>query len=300
MKRTLASSGFTIIEVMIVLIISGGMLVSVATMISGQQRRTEFITATREMESKMRDIFNDVESGLSLNTGQLTCTSDPASTSGVTILAGSAEQGTNRGCIFLGKAVHFYNGTDGLRSEYTVMPIVGKREYQDGARKLDVLNINDAKPDAFWKDGGPISYETGQLRNGLQVTDVMYFNPAGSTSSKSLAVFSAIGAGGTKEGTPIASSDGGARLGRILFDGTAEEISNLQLKIRDIKADNLTNAQNGVIICLDEGGGARRSAVTIGVKINLAGTAAESSGQRMSTNAYFDKNELNLLGCPNS
>jgi type II secretory pathway pseudopilin PulG len=317
MKRALDASGYTIIEVMIVLVISGAMLGTVATMVSGQQERTEFSTATRELESDIQDIFNDVESGIFDSNGQLSC-DDPSPQTPVSPIIGTAakEQGTNGSCILVGKAIEFYQEPGGTVSSYAVAGIVGKRQYRPPTGPVtqleDVSSLDDAKPVLFYNsaDTSKNSIDNNTINSGLEMSNIYYFDNAGAaiagSASKGLAVIGQLGIGGkaaslldpTGEGTNNYSSDGGARLARLDFNLTAtqqppELNPDFVTKVNNMDGTNMSGI-SGVAICLNRGPGSRVSAVTIGVELD--GGAVRALGQRNKTNAYFD-NDARVFGC---
>ncbi|HVA10791.1 MAG TPA: prepilin-type N-terminal cleavage/methylation domain-containing protein [Candidatus Dormibacteraeota bacterium] len=115
MKGAITPIGYTIIEVMIVLAVSGVMFLIAANFISGKQESTSFPQGVNELASNLQNTIAQVNNGqysdisfsctfaygasqVSINAnGQQTTTN---SISGDT-------QGTNPTCIFLGKVVHF-------------------------------------------------------------------------------------------------------------------------------------------------------------------------------------------------
>jgi len=136
------AAGFTIIEVLIVLAISSALLVSAAALISGRQAKTEFMTGINNTQQQIQQIINETASGFYPNAGDFTCR---GSTDGGSITfqkASPSQQGTNYGCIFLGKAVQFGLGdSDNDPSTLGVLPLVGNQNYDDPA-----LANNGAQP----------------------------------------------------------------------------------------------------------------------------------------------------------
>lgn len=116
--------GFTIIEVMIVLAVTGALFVSAAILIAGRQRQTEFNLAIREVQSQIQRVASEVASGFYPQTG-FTCT---VSGSGPPVItaATSGQQGTNEDCTFLGKVVQF-RVADTDPEEMKVYTLVGRR-----------------------------------------------------------------------------------------------------------------------------------------------------------------------------
>ncbi len=119
------SRGYTIVEVMIFLVVSGALMGSAMTMISGQEEKTRFSQSVRTFEQDIQDIFNDVSTGYysasSPENVNFKCT--PGASGSVSVTAGSSEQGSNQGCVFLGKIVQLTNGSD----QYSVYTLINSR-----------------------------------------------------------------------------------------------------------------------------------------------------------------------------
>lgn len=128
MNRGRRSGGYTIVETLIFLAISGALFMSAMTALSGRQGRTEFTNAAREFEIELQDMANDVATGYyanpQLNPGYIRCM-DVGPTVVVTATSGSDRQGANRDCIFIGKTVQL--GISGATDQFNMIPIAGKR-----------------------------------------------------------------------------------------------------------------------------------------------------------------------------
>ena len=105
MKDKKQQFGYTIIEVMIVLAVSGMMFVIAANFINGKQQRTSFFQGSNDMGNIIQKVIDDVTNG-HYSDVSLSCTS-PGGMVNVTGASGDT-QGTNPNCVFLGKLVHFY------------------------------------------------------------------------------------------------------------------------------------------------------------------------------------------------
>src|SRR4051812_26414068 len=62
-KQPVNPRGFTIVEVMIVLAVTGLLFVSVVLVINGRQEAAQFQTSINETKSQLRQIANEVASG---------------------------------------------------------------------------------------------------------------------------------------------------------------------------------------------------------------------------------------------
>jgi hypothetical protein len=146
------SSGYTIIEVLIFLAVSGFLLVVSITFLSGREGHARFSTSMRDMQSKMQDWLNDTPSGFAggqsgTNNGDIFCR-----------VVGTKLQIKDTGtppdspdCIFLGKAIQFTDSTTshnaGQESKVYAYSVFGRRTLIDatGSERL-VANIPEASP----------------------------------------------------------------------------------------------------------------------------------------------------------
>ncbi|MEK7626473.1 MAG: hypothetical protein AAB423_03940 [Patescibacteria group bacterium] len=250
--------GYTIIEVMIFLVVSAGLLIAVLGLISGQQQRTRFITGVNDFDSQIQDMINDVEVGYY-----------PAET--------IESAGTNSGRIFLGKAIQFHRNTATNEvSVYREMTIEGDATI--GTPPRDVSSLSEANPRAL---AGVESEH--QLVNGVELTSIRYGESG--DISHGFAIVSGISSDGKK------SSGSRGLLARI--DINTE--GSLPAVIGSLgTGDPVGDASGGMIFCLREGGGGRVAAVALGMALESG--SAVSTGQRNTTNIYY-ADEAEQLGC---
>lgn len=105
MKGVKQPLGYTIIEVMIVLAISGLMFLIAANFISGKEESTSFTEGTNEFVTDMQSVINQVTDG------QYSDISFQCVSSGGTLsFPSGGSQGTNPACVFLGKFLYFPQG----------------------------------------------------------------------------------------------------------------------------------------------------------------------------------------------
>lgn len=173
--RLTGMAGFTIIEVLIVLAVSGALLVSAAALINGRQAKTEFQTGINNTQQQIQQIINETISGYYPNAGDFTCTG--SSVGGVVSFHNASNrQGTNFGCIFMGKAIQFgLSATGDDASTLGVLPMVGNQNYNNGTiQDQAVQTLNKAAPRAVYPansgDSAPVSSVASTLMQyGLSV-----------------------------------------------------------------------------------------------------------------------------------
>jgi type II secretory pathway pseudopilin PulG len=139
-QRRLVQRGYTIIEVMIFLAVTGAMFAIVMRTFSGQQARAEFNTAVREVESKFQDVINNVGSGLYSNNGNIQCILDGPNN--IKLIDTTTTQGTNTPCIYIGQMIHF--APAGNRSMFNIYSVAGKRV--DAATGREISDIAESQP----------------------------------------------------------------------------------------------------------------------------------------------------------
>lgn len=141
------SAGFTIVETLIVLAVTGMMFLAAIIYINGRQAKTEFQVGSQQLQQMFQQVINETENGYYPNDETLTCTSSSGkpklSTSG-----SSTGTGTNSDCVFAGKVI-VIGGTQG-KETYKVFSLVGLR--QSGGS--DVTSVAQAQPVAIAKISG--------------------------------------------------------------------------------------------------------------------------------------------------
>ena len=237
MKR-ISCRGYTIIEVMIFLVVSSALLTSVLGMVSGRQERTRFTQSVEQFEQKLKDILNDVSTGYYPRAEDFKCTGSIAA--GISFPAGSAEQGANTNCIFLGKALQFGNPSP---SEYQIFTMVAAK---------DANNLADAKTQLLG-GGNPGVIDKGQILADIDIVKVASLtdNSRNVTGVALVSEFS--------QRSVIDNSLSG-NAGRINF---YEVINNFNSNVGKAPPA-MQPANNGVLLCLRQGSDGRRATITIG------------------------------------
>jgi len=256
------SRAFTIIEVLIVLAVTGLLFVSAAVLIAGRRQQTEFNQAIRQVQSQIQQVINDVATGYFPNTNSFQCAAGP---SGPVLTSGSGtEQGANSGCIFVGKAMQFAVVSTSPQ-QFNTFTIAGLQKTSSGA---EVSTLAQAQPKAIspntTQPNIPDITVTDQLLGGLTVVDMWYDNGAGRRPIGVMAFVNSL----ASPGSTIVS--GTQQLGVVPVDdnnvNSARDRSKEQAAtaINTSLATSPLNPTGGVYICFKSGGTNQSGLITIG------------------------------------
>ena len=98
--------GFTIVEVLVVLAISGALLASSLALVANLQPEADFTQSMYDMKSKIENSIRGASNTNYPNTTQFDCIKSANKPTLVSVIAPAThEPGTNQDCIFLGKAL---------------------------------------------------------------------------------------------------------------------------------------------------------------------------------------------------
>ncbi|MGI9028058.1 MAG: type II secretion system protein [Candidatus Saccharimonadales bacterium] len=239
--------GFTIIEVMIYLAISTLLLVSVSTLISGQQQKTEFNKSVKDVETAIQDVINDVDAGYF-----------PESTDSVAGCTGSGGQGTRAACVFAGKVIQF--GADGDKNKYNIYTIVGNRVTGSGK---EVKNIAEATPRLI---DLPTYTESKNLYADLEFAKVT----VGSGDTAAFAVLPSFGKHLSATKASVVNNSGSAVLASLPGIPLPSSIASVKIATTSLNNTSINNASDGVKICVQEKGGGRKAVIMFGGKLGTA------------------------------
>jgi type II secretory pathway pseudopilin PulG len=244
------TAGYTIVEVLIVLAVSSLLFISVAWLLSGRRASTEATQAVRDMESRLQNVINDVSSGAVTNGFTCTVLASGQPQTQATAIAG----GTNKGCIYLGKAVAFRASNAGI------LTVLG-RQFIEGSDKIETSSLNEALPIALVStDAG----DTYNYRYDTRVTRVI--NLSSNATLGTLAFLAQLGGGANS-----ASAITGSR-SVLLYGANSSTINdNNSTAAGRVVAGNLEQLNSGARICLVTGSG-REASLTIGGQGNQTST----------------------------
>jgi len=260
MKRLLkargykARAGYTIVEVMIVFAVTGGLFVSAAVLLTGRQATTEAVQAVRDYESKIQSVASDVLSGY--YPGGYKCTF--VSGTGVKVSTITATAGTNYGCVSLGKVVAVNS------SSANVITVIGQQ--YAGASQIDASTIAEASPIAVALDSLNRSQVdvTEQYTHlyGLEVTKIKSLN-TGTSTIGAFGFITSLG-GGVSTGSPVSGSRS-VQLYTVNTSSLSDSLQNSADKINTRTPESFTREPDGILICMKTGNG-KKASITVGDK----------------------------------
>lgn len=169
--------GYTIVEVMVVLAISGVMLLLASQFISGKQEKTSFTSGVNEMASLIQDTIEQVTDGKYSDIA-FSCQVS-ASTPYYLVFSPTLDtdtQGRNDQCVFIGKLLHFYNF---VTPNYEVFSLAGAR-FNSTSGTGPPSSLAEALPAAI--DNSSISLTTQEtIPQSLNVKGIKLTDSSGAT-----------------------------------------------------------------------------------------------------------------------
>ena len=267
MRTGLNSRAFTLIEVMLTLSISMGLFGMLATIINGQQSKTEFVQSVNAFQSRLMDIANDVATGNNPTNTNYVCTHDGTAANAVIIdyapPTASDRRGTSEGCLFVGIGMQFTEGSP----RYDVFALVGKKDTDISGVKRPAKSLYEAQPRPIIDVNNPDSISES-LSYGVVVHSVSYINLSGAYTPLNGLGFTTTFA--NSSGASLVSGDAQTDIipaepivlgADILLAG--EWYKDLA---PSLNRDLTKNPASGIKICLEnsETGPDRRAYVTVG------------------------------------
>jgi Tfp pilus assembly protein FimT len=272
MRRVTDSHGFTIVETLIFLAVSGVMFVSAMLVVGGQQARTEFRQSAGEFQALIDDTANDVATGYYLNNGGRVC----GNWAGVPFIwTGTAQQGTQQGCIMMGRVIQF--GHEGDNTKVARYNVAGVRQ-KDGRL---VQTLVDAQPDIY-------APQVSQLLSGMSVASAYYQQSPSSARLPigGIAILSSLAEYSTTGG--LTSGLSRVELVPMTAQGVGASQSDFTTSnkalLREISPGPVVNPSGGFTVCLDSGGTDQHIVLRFGVG-GSAATEVDYRQQRSANDA---------------
>ena len=246
-------AGYTIVEVIIFLAISGAILVASLGIFAGREERVRYTQSVDELENKLRDIFNDTATGFFPSNSDFSCTSTGTNIS--LSNSGNIDQGSNTGCVFAGKFINFRpNGVSGyLGPKYDVYTLVGSAN-ADSIHSSQIKALGQG--DGFDNPGIKDQLEIGQ---NILIKDVLSNPGVIDTGNKKYVNSLVVASSFDGQDDIVTGSGNNNRVKLYIYDGPFGSDNGI------VKSDdtNLIPVTDKVIICLNQDGDGRESALTI-------------------------------------
>ena len=256
-------AGYTIVEVLIFMAVSGMMFTMAVVLVNGKQANSEYHQGMYDLDSQIHTVINDVANGYYPSTQDFTCrVLSPASPPSLMHSLSTVEAGTNTDCIFMGKVMHFgVQNSKGV--DYNVYSVTGRR-YAVGSIDTAPNSFTEAKPVAV-DNGGDVNITSHKkLQWGLYVTamyEVTY--AAGSISyNPNIGAVGFFGNFGNVSGGVLQSGAQtviAAKVPSALDQSPATIINNIQSITTAYTADK------SILLCLSDGKG-HTGSISIGGK----------------------------------
>lgn len=258
MKRGLKPSnkqvGFTIVETLIVLAVTGLLFVAIASSFSGRQAKAEFANSIQDIRSQIQQTIDEVANGYFPSSAGFKCTSDVTGTH-ITTLGGGSEQGTNDGCVFLGKVMQF-NTTATVPQPFSLHTVAGARVTQ----YTDLPGLNPVYV-------APIA-ENKQIKNGLNFVKMKY---SGGNADSVGFLYSLGKREKLSDGSPgSAYANGSPQVDVYVVTDT-----NFTGKMSNYA---LVDDSQGVQLCF-KGGSGRYGKITVGGQLGTSATSLQITDQ---------------------
>lgn len=271
------SGGYTIIEVLLFVAISGFMFVVAAIFINGKQAQVAFKQGMNGANSEIDSIVNQVANGEYNSLGNYKCSAGAGS--GPQFTNGSQDQGANEGCIFVGKVLQF--NPAGNPSSYEIYTVAGRQF--DATTGEAVTSFSAALPCVVDSCGGsgPNLTTSGQLQDGLQITHMLQCagNDPDCTNGASVGAFGFFSSFSSLNSQKTGDLQSGSQsivtavVPHVNYGDTVPNaIAEMNQYLGTIGGGNVIGSGDYLLLCFEYG--TKTGAVTIG----------GSNGQQFTTN----------------
>jgi prepilin-type N-terminal cleavage/methylation domain-containing protein len=261
MKGGKAPLGYTIVEVMVVLAISGVMFLLASTFVNGKQARTAFTQGVNDFATRLQSLAGQVSDGQFTDIKLQQC--DPQS-GGTLSFNGSfnSDQGTNNKCVFLGKLFYFYTDGTAKPEKYAQLSLATAMKDKNTNQPITTLNSYVTVIQALTNTyDNPQALDVTHMRVNGAANDnfsVGFVQGLGTTNTSSAGAAAAT----YQSGSQTISMVYGTAL-----NNTPGDVSDVTTNI-SVFAPNKVNGQvdyaNKVEICLTDG--VRRAKVSMDVQ----------------------------------
>lgn len=271
-KTGWAQKGFTIVEIMIFLAVSGFMFILAAVFINGKQDNVAYHQGVQATNSTLVGTINSVANGeySPLPDGyycQSGLTGAPTFGPKVTSMA----QGTSLGCIFMGKVIQFgYNQAKAVSdsTSYSTYTVVGRQFSQgtDPSSQIPVKSFSDAAPITALD-----LTDTSTLQQGLTYSNGFLCEDAACSSPQPISGVGFFGTFGNYIGGQVSGNASGSQSVTVVTMPTTNDMaSSINADLPSAKTDAPANSNipdvltsgSYVVLCFAYGN--KQASVTIG------------------------------------
>ncbi len=180
--RPKSSGGYTIIEIMIVLAISGIIFISSLALFNGQGAETNFNQAVSDLASELSTQARSVSSSQFYGVGGYSCTASGNPPRATLSSSSSSSGATNSDCLSIGKAFESISSTNDIY----IYNVLGNRlTYSGGTPLGPASSLAEANPTIATVNGADLSADY-KLGSSLKIISSKVTNLVGQLSSSSL------------------------------------------------------------------------------------------------------------------
>jgi hypothetical protein len=232
--------------------------------INGRTNRTQFMTASNGLKQQLQQIINETSNGYFPNSNNFTCTA--GLNAPPTLANGSQQQGTNGGCVFLGKALQF--GVTGSTNTFLTYAITGNR-LQTGTNQ-EITSLAQAYPVAVAPGNSSTTNATlngitvsNGLEGGLTAAKMTY--GATNTATGGFAVLSTLASYTASGSSCDGVCSGGQGVNLYAIDGTGLGTQDSKTFVDSLDGGSAKYvATTQIVICFNSGSTNQSALYTIG------------------------------------
>ncbi len=259
--------------------ITGLLFFSFVSLISGRKGAAEFKQAANNLKVQIEQVISEVQSGNYPGLDDFSCVNAGGSLDIDAVPSGDVAKGTNKGCIFLGKAIQFgvVETAGGDQDMYQVYTIAGARTFADplvGERPVNSFAEAIPKliaPGQFANTDVPNQSQQMMFENGLTPVGMRIYKASGASDPTGAVAFVTSFEPGASDGLMTGSQAiqlialaAGAGTGLVRTQTQGVDYINNTL-IPSHGNINFLNPAGGVKLCMKSGSNSNRSAlITIG------------------------------------
>lgn len=174
--------GYTIVEIMVVLAISGIIFISGFALFNGQGAETNFNQAMSDLSSKLSTEAKSVSASQFYGAQGYDCKASGSPPRATLSASGGSSGAANQDCLSIGKAFEAITGS----RDIFIYNVLGNRLFYSGATSLGpASSLAEANPTIATVDGADLTTDY-KLAGGVKIISSQITNLAGTQSSSSL------------------------------------------------------------------------------------------------------------------